>query len=55
VSVWLSAFYDGSRAAGPAGETLRRIEASAPGERTAWLGEYFAAVRDCRLERIKAP
>ncbi|MFC4496431.1 hypothetical protein ACFPA8_20090 [Streptomyces ovatisporus] len=55
VSAWLSASPDGPWGGGPSGKTLRRIEAMSRSERTAWLGDYFAAVRDCRPDRIKAP
>lgn len=34
---------------------LARIEAMSQQRRTAWLSDYFAAVRDCRPDRIEAP
>ncbi len=40
---------------GPAHKVLERIKAMPERERTAWLGDYFAAVRDCRPDRIEAP
>ncbi|SCK43092.1 hypothetical protein H181DRAFT_03756 [Streptomyces sp. WMMB 714] len=53
VAAWLSADPDGPW--GPSGKISRRLEAMSGGERTAWLGDYFAAVRDCRPDRIRAP
>ncbi|WP_346174920.1 hypothetical protein [Streptomyces cuspidosporus] len=35
--------------------TLKRLKTMPDGERTRWLGEYFAAARSCRLNEVSAP
>lgn len=54
VAEWLAPspdgfLYDSAR------PVLKRIKSMPERERTAWLGDYFAAVRDCDPGRIKAP
>ncbi len=56
VATWLAPSAEPSFALERSAATvLARIKAMPEHGRTAWLGDYFAAVRDCRPERIEAP
>ena len=55
VAQWLAPSREGMPGDSPAKPVLKRIKSMPERERTAWLGDYFAAVRDCDPGRIKAP
>ncbi|MFC4496429.1 hypothetical protein ACFPA8_20080 [Streptomyces ovatisporus] len=52
VATWLSPSPE--RETGYGGAAYQKLRTMPERERTAWLGAYFAAVRDCRPERIRA-
>uniref|UniRef100_UPI001B354489 hypothetical protein n=1 Tax=Streptomyces albidus (ex Kaewkla and Franco 2022) TaxID=722709 RepID=UPI001B354489 len=54
VAAWLAPSA-GDAAHGSGRRVLERVKTMPEHARTAWLGDYFTAVRDCRPGRIEAP